>query len=311
MRTLPRPPCRRTPRAFTLIEVLVVVAIIGTLIGLLLPAVQKVREAAHCTHCANNLRNAGLALHHFENVNGRFPPGVVNGPYPQAGVMTEVNHGCWPFLLPYLEQPDLFAQYRWDLNWGDPANEPVVTTQLKILQCPSAAPDRVGSGLSGWPGVGACTDYAPLASVASGLATRGLIDAVGNYSGALPTNFMTRFSDIPDGASQTLMVTEQAGRPQLWRAGQAVADGFSSGGPWASSFNTLAVFGSTADGVTLWGPCSINCTNYTNIYSFHPGGANGLFVDGSVHFLNAAIDIRVLARLVTRAGSEVVGDSDY
>ncbi len=311
MRTFSRPRCRRTPGAFTLVELLVVVAIIGTLIALLLPAVQKVREAANRTTCTNNLKNAGLALHHFENANGRFPPGEVNGPYPPAGVLTRASHGCWPFLLPYLEQQSLFQLYRWDLNWDAPANQPVVTTQLKVLQCPSAAPDRVGSEFSGQPGLGACTDYAPLGSVSSSLAAKGLIDAVGNYFGALPTNFMARFSDIPDGASQTLMVTEQAGRPQLWRAGRAIADGFSPGGPWASPTNTLGVFGSTADGVTVPGPCAINCTNYTNIYSFHPGGANGLFVDGSVHFLNAAIDIRILARLVTRAGGETVNASDY
>jgi prepilin-type N-terminal cleavage/methylation domain-containing protein/prepilin-type processing-associated H-X9-DG protein len=311
MRTFLLPPCRRTPAAFTLIELLVVIAIIGVLIALLLPAVQKVREAANRTQCTNNLKNGGLALHNFESANGHFPPGEVNGPYPPAGVTARVSHGCWPFLLPYLEQQALFQQYLWDLNWNDPANQPVVTTQLKILQCPSAEPNRVGSGFSGQPGPGACTDYAPVGSVTSGLATMGLIDPVGNYSGALPTNFMARFSDITDGTCETLLVAEQAGRPQLWRAGREIADGFSSGGPWASPPNTLGVFGSTADGVTVPGPCAINCTNYTNIYSFHPGGANALFVDGSVHFLNAATDIRILARLVTRAGGEVVSGSDY
>src|SRR5262249_31809037 len=130
MRKPPRTLREMAPRAFTLIELLVVIAIIAVLIGLLLPAVQKVREAANRTACTNNLKNGGLALHQFESAQGRFPPGAVIGPFLPAGVTTRATHGCWPFLLPYLEQQALYNQYRWDLNWIDPVNQPVVTTQL-------------------------------------------------------------------------------------------------------------------------------------------------------------------------------------
>src|ERR1700676_4537461 len=109
---------------FTLIELLVVIAIIGVLIGLLLPAVQKVREAAARTQCSNNLKQLALAMHTYENANGQFPPyfdDLVLGP-------------TWlTRILPYLEQSALFNQYRFDLTWFDPANQPAASMPIKIL----------------------------------------------------------------------------------------------------------------------------------------------------------------------------------
>src|SRR5262245_17714033 len=106
---------RVPPRGgFTLIELLVVIAIIAVLIGLLLPAVQKVREAAARIQCANNLKQIGVAVFAFEAEHRRLPPGAVQGPFPPAGVPEGVNHSLWPFLLPYLEQETVTARYRWD-----------------------------------------------------------------------------------------------------------------------------------------------------------------------------------------------------
>jgi prepilin-type processing-associated H-X9-DG protein len=294
----------------------VVIAIIAVLIGLLLPAVQKVRAAAARLSCMNNLKQAGLALHQFADDRGAFPPGAVYGPFPQAGVNAEVLHGCWPFLLPYLEQEALAGQYRWDVDFFDPANQPAVATPLRILQCPAAAADRVvdashsdGAFVRG--GQGACIDYGPVLGVGPGLAASGLIDAVGDLGGALPEDRMIRVTDITDGTSSTLLVAEDAGRPQRWQAGRYVAGAFSFGGPWASSANPVLIRGSSADGSQAPGPCAINCTNDRQPYSFHAGGANFLFADGSVHFLPAGMSIRVLAALATRAGGEVVSASDW
>jgi prepilin-type processing-associated H-X9-DG protein/prepilin-type N-terminal cleavage/methylation domain-containing protein len=298
-------------RALTLIELLVVLAILGLLLGLLLPAVQKVRSAAARLACGNNLRQAGLALHGFEAARGCFPPGAVVGPLPEAGVGTDALHGCWPFLLPYLEQEALARQYRWDVDFFDPANQPGVATPLKVLQCPAAEPNRVvdathpgGAFVSG--GQGACTDYSPVAGVSPALAPLGLVAPADSYEGALPVNRMTRLADLTDGTSCTLLVAEDAGRPQLWRAGRPVPGPFSFGGPWASSANPVVIAGASADGATAPGPCAINCTNDRQPYGFHPGGANVLFADGSVYFLGAGLDVRVLAALATRAGGEAV-----
>ncbi|HEY1272127.1 MAG TPA: DUF1559 domain-containing protein [Gemmataceae bacterium] len=302
---------RSRRQALTLIELLVVIALIGVLIGLLLPAVQKVRDAAARLACTNNLKQAGLALHQFEANRGAFPPGAVFGPFPEANINTDAVHGSWPFLLPYLEQPALFNAYRWDVDFFNLANQPTVATPLKILQCPSAEPNRFvvidhpeGAFTNG--GQGACIDYGPVQGVGPGLTLWGLIDPVGNYEGALPTNRMTRVLDITDGTSNTLLEAEDAGRPKLWQAGHYVPNVFSFGGPWASSANAVIIRGASADGSQLLGPCAINCTNDRQPYSFHAGGANFLFADGSVHFLPAAIDIRVLAALATRAGGEVL-----
>jgi prepilin-type N-terminal cleavage/methylation domain-containing protein/prepilin-type processing-associated H-X9-DG protein len=301
--------CHRS--AFTLVELLVVIGIIGVLIGLLLPAVQKVREAASRIQCANNLKQIGLACHHHHDTYGRFPPGWVQAPFtvPQGNII-EGGAGTFTFLLPYLEQEALARIYRWDRRAQGPENQPVATTQLQVLQCPSAEPDRwvtavEDPGNYGYGGKGACGDYAGVREIDTRLVGLGLVDRAADYRGVLTRDYLTRLADITDGASQTILVTECAGRPKRWRAGRQVPGIYAEGGAWVSG-TLIFGQGSTADGATKPGPCAINCTNDRQVYSFHPGGANAVFADGSVHFLKAGIDIRVVAALVTRAGGEVV-----
>src|SRR5262245_4661318 len=139
-------PRRHRSTGFTLIELLVVIAIIAVLIGLLLPAIQKVREAAARTTCLNNCKQLGLAVHNFHDARGFLTPIGADSPYPPGGVPAvnpRVRHGWIPFLLPYIEQSSLAAAYRWDKDFRDPLNRTVVSTQIKIVQCPSAEPNRV------------------------------------------------------------------------------------------------------------------------------------------------------------------------
>jgi prepilin-type N-terminal cleavage/methylation domain-containing protein/prepilin-type processing-associated H-X9-DG protein len=309
-------------RGFTLIELLVVIAIIAVLIGLLLPAVQKVREAASRMACANNLKNLGLAAHNYHDAQKKFPPGAV-GPFTPSfpQYLQLKHHGLGTYLLPYLEQDALFRQYSWDVSWFDPPNQLAVNTQLRIWQCPSAESNRIVDGslptIAPPPeapsnGTAACGDYAGMGVVDAGLVLAGVIDPPGgprdergHYEGVFPINRATRLIDITDGASATILMAECAGRPQLWRGRVQIPNLWLTGGPWASR-NLLWGRGASADGTAFFGTCAVNCTNDREVYSFHPGGANVVFADGHVRFLRADINIRVFAALVTRAGGEVV-----
>ena len=169
---------------------------------------------------------------------------------------------------------------------------------------------------------GACGDYTITLGVDPILAQLGRVDPVGDYRGALtntptpaqdlsPNPTGTRFTDIRDGTSTTLLLTEVVGRPRLWQAGKAGPNQQLGGGPWNHFHGDIILQGSTADGTAKPGPCALNCTNDAEVYAFHTGGANAVFADGSVHFLPRSINLRILAGLITRAGGEVVACDDF
>jgi prepilin-type N-terminal cleavage/methylation domain-containing protein/prepilin-type processing-associated H-X9-DG protein len=309
-------------RGFSLIELLVVIAIVAILIGLLLPGVQKVREAASRIKCANNLKQLGLALHHHDDTHGTYPPAFVNdGPYGMTGF--SYSHGWAPFILPFVEEETRYKLYRWKFPLYAVENQPVVSHHLKIFQCPST-PERDRYMEFGPFALlktkGACGDYTITLGVDARLAQRGWVDPVKDYRGALthvPTPALgptlsyphSRREETTDGLSTTILLTEDAGRPRHWLARRGGPDPQAlEGGAWNHFKGGIVLQGKTADGTANPGTCPMNCTNNGEVYSFHAGGAYAVFADGSVSFLRESINIRVLARLITRAGGEVASD---
>src|SRR5262245_45544741 len=248
---------RRSP-GFTIVELLVVMAIIAVLIGLLMPAVHKVREASSRVKCSNHLKQLGLALHSYYDVTGGLPPGRVSTPR---------QHNWVPFILPHLEQQNLHRLYRWDVSWYDAANQAAVTTQLAILQCPSSPQgnrlDDLGGGRAAAAG-----DYATTITVAPTPISAGFIPATPDTAATLVANRPTRFDEITDGTSTTLMLTEDAGRPEHWvRSGRgpdlsvpgggnaSVTNGRVTGAGWADDASDIPLHGFTPDGLHAPGPC--------------------------------------------------------
>jgi len=308
-------------RGFTLIELLVVIAIIAILIGLLLPAVQKVREAAARTQCRNNLKQLGLATMNYESAYQHFPAARWRPTTPAPTLNpTNRNVGWRALILPFVEQDNLRTLYDINQHWWEGNNFNAASVPVKMFECPSV-PNRLSVTVAAanlpirpavtFPRPLAPTDYEAMMGVQI------IVDPVlynaGNNRSMMFQNSSVRMVEASDGTSNTIMIVEASGRPLVYRrqtAQPSIANNQGQG--WIDSDGAFSLDGTNADGSTEGcGPAAgctfaVNKRNDNEPYSFHSGGANVLYADGHVGFVHDAIPLATMAALCTRAAGEVV-----
>jgi prepilin-type N-terminal cleavage/methylation domain-containing protein/prepilin-type processing-associated H-X9-DG protein len=299
--------------AFTLVELLVVIAIIGVLIALLLPAVQAAREASRRSHCSNNLKQLGIAVHNYHDAHLRFPMSI--SPWAEGRMPTPVRNGAGWILntLPFFEQQNLFAQFEPFLvgqmfsNSGiqnpAPACRQAMRTPVKLLRCPSdgRSRDTYGDQFQ-WSGIEVyVTSY------------KGVMGdhRMGGASSIHPspepdrhnTDFCdgifyrnmyqddVRFASITDGTANTLMIGEDV------PAENQHSTAYYSNGDYASCHGPINYFPKPPTPSAWW--------NVMTFRSLHPGGANFCLADGSVRFVPQTIDYTIYRYSCTKNRGEV------
>jgi prepilin-type N-terminal cleavage/methylation domain-containing protein/prepilin-type processing-associated H-X9-DG protein len=331
---------------FTLIELLVVIAIIAILVALIVPAVQQAREAARRTQCANNLKQLGLAIHTFHDSKRHLPSSV--RPSAASTVRVGAFTQMLPFLDEKTLWDSYSTAVNWSDATNTPVTSARLSVfQCPSSPKPERQdgnPDPIQTGgNAAWnPRLVGVTDYAATIGVDRRLAQ--VFTTIKAGTGMLPKNERGTFADVTDGLSNTIAVVESAGRPFVYRRGPILIDSDQTkhrinGGGWARPASDLLFAGSNKIGTvipptTISDVASLNATNGDDVggdvsptptyphqyygtegtsqpFGFHNSGINVLFGDGSVRFIDEAVEISVFAGLITRDQAEKISDNQF
>jgi prepilin-type N-terminal cleavage/methylation domain-containing protein/prepilin-type processing-associated H-X9-DG protein len=281
----------RDKHAFTLVELLVVIAIIGILVALLLPAIQAAREAARRVSCLNNITQLGLAVHNYEFHFEHLPPGVTN---PDGPIRSESEgvHVSWiAQILPYLEEITLYRRFDQAAGAYAASNAEVRAAQIAILECPSSPDVFINEAKTV-----ASSSYAGCHHD-----SEAPIDKDNN--GLLFLNSQIRFADIYDGSSKTILVSESFTSPDElgWVSGTRATLRNTSKFEKPPRYRSALEQGDAETDQDKSGPLFVG-----GFGSYHPGGVNVAFADGSTRFISEKTDPEVLKQLGNRADGQIM-----
>ncbi|MFI5460267.1 MAG: DUF1559 domain-containing protein [Isosphaerales bacterium] len=322
---MPASPQPHRHRGFTLIELLVVIAIIGVLVALLLPAVQAGREAARRAQCTNNLKQIGLAIHNYSQIHGVLPPGYVSTWDPVFLREKGPGWGWASMILPQFDQNPIYNEIDFRQKIQDPTQATVRTLLIASYLCPSDNMPSTWTASVGLVKVVGGTIFElviPICDVPGSnyVGVFGVGEPGVDGDGVFFRNTSVRFSQITDGLSQTLMVGERSiqslkGRgqatwvgavpgAQFWSCDAAAIGDPDATGPCVKEDGSGMTLGHTGEGHGPGDPYS----DVNQFTSRHGRGANFLFGDGHVKFLNNSMNYATYKALSTRSSSEVVSD---
>ncbi len=318
---------------FTRIDLAAVAAVTVLAAGLLLPHLQAARTDAARAQCADNLRRVGRAFAAFEQAHGGLPP-------RRAGFNNGEPYGGWGgYVLPHLGEDALANKFDPKRDFFDPANRAAAETVVAAYTCPAAPPGRVVTIQSQASTKSANADkdtvFTAKAAACDYISSNGVLIARGgyglNYTDAdqmagnqrqpMADNNYSPLARITDGLSTTLLLIEQAGRPDVWRSGKKRdGDGQfgispNARGAWAG-WGSIAFGAANADTGETPGKgdatdCTVNCNNWFGVYGFHAGGANVLLCDGAVRFVGVKLDPLTFAYLTLRDDGHLISADDF
>ena len=290
---------------FTLIEILVSIAIIGVLAGLLLPAVQQAREAARRMQCQNNLKQLGIAMQNYHSSFRKFPPGYISN-VDRFGREIGSGWGWGSLILPQLEQYPLHSQINFSLGIEHPSNVNARLQKIPTFLCPSDATATQWKTVKRDPSTGVFQTNICEVAPANYVGMFGTFEPGVDGDGMLFRNQSLGFQSVTDGSSSTLLIGERGFRlgEATWTGAVTDAvivpdgsDGVGSGPPESASSLILSHSG---DGYSPG-----NRRSHVNqFFSEHTGGVQFLFVDGHVSFVSNSLDYQIYQALTTRAGGE-------